>query len=77
MLRLLLLTLPLLAAGCVVHGHGPHAHVHGPVVSIEAGHIHDDACGHYYWGGRWYHARHAHGPGCGHHYRGGMWIHVD
>ncbi|HEX7898793.1 MAG TPA: hypothetical protein VF950_13600 [Planctomycetota bacterium] len=69
---LMLLALPLFAIGCVVHGHG-----HGPALSIEAGHVHSDHCGHYHYRGGWYHSRHSHGPGCGHHYRGGMWVHID
>ena len=78
MMRLLLLTLPLLAAGCVVHGHGRHGYVHGPSVSITAGHIHDDHCGHYYWRGNWHqHSSHVHGHDCGHIFRGGMWVYID
>jgi hypothetical protein len=60
------------AGGCVVAA-GPH----GEVAVIEAGHVHSEACGHYYYGGRWYyHAHHHHGPGCGHVYRGGVWVWV-
>lgn len=79
MMRLWIAVLVLgLAAGCVVHGHGRHAHVHGPPVAVEIGHVHDDHCGHYYWKGRWHgHAGHRHHHGCGHHFRSGVWIAVD
>jgi hypothetical protein len=78
MIKLLTIAaLPLFAIGCVVHGHGRHGHIHGPAVSIEAGHVHSDHCGHYHWQGRWHHARHVHGHGCGHHYRSGVWVHID
>lgn len=60
--------------GCIVHGHG---HLY-PRVSVEAGHVHSYSCGHYHYGGHWYHhAGHVHGDGCGHLYRGGMWISID
>lgn len=76
---LLFLALPFLAAGCVVHGHGRgRAHVHGPAIAIEAGHVHSEHCGHYHWNGGWYHrGGHVHGHGCGHHYKGGVWVHID
>lgn len=46
-----------------------------PEWTIVAGHQHDDNCGHYHDGGRWYaHGGHRHGPSCGHHFRGGIWI---
>ena len=58
--------------GCVVHGH-----THTEVV-IESGHIHGDACGHYYYHGGWYIvANHRHYDGCGHVYRSNMWIYDD
>jgi hypothetical protein len=67
-----------LTAGCVVHRHGGHSHVHGPPVAVTVGHAHDDHCGHYYRGGRWYHhGGHRHQHGCGHHFQGGLWISVD
>lgn len=67
------------AAGCIVHGPGPgHHRVYGPAVVIGAAHVHSDHCGHFHYGGHWYHSHgHRHGPGCGHHFRGGMWIVVD
>lgn len=68
----------LLASGCVAHGHGRHAHVRGPAVVIEAGHLHDDHCGHYHWRGSWHHSHgHRHHAHCGHHYRGGVWVRLD
>jgi hypothetical protein len=68
---LTILTLSLLASGCVVHSHGPrHRHV-----AVETDCHHDDHCGHYYWRGGWHHSHgHRHFHGCGHHFRSGMWI---
>ncbi len=61
-------------SGCVVRAHGS-GHGHGGVeVVIPALHVHDDHCGHYYHGDRWYHHHgHRHGHGCGHVYIGGRW----
>lgn len=75
MIKILLATLPFLAAGCVVHGRS--GHIHGPALSIEAGHVHSDHCGHYSYRGNWHHSKHVHGHGCGHHYRSGVWVHID
>jgi hypothetical protein len=70
-LTLFLMIVALAAVGgCYVE-----AHPVGEVAVIEAGHVHSDTCGHYYYGGRWYYAaHHQHGPGCGHVYRGGIWV---
>ena len=65
-------------AGCIVHGHGKRAHIHGPVVVIPVGHVHSHSCGHYYHQGGWYHSHgHVHVGGCGHLFRGGLWIVAD
>ena len=57
-------------AACVIHAHRP-----GPAIVIPAGHVHDARCGHYFRGGRWFHARHhVHGPGCGHVLVNGVWV---
>jgi hypothetical protein len=46
-------------------------------VAVE-GHVHGEACGHYYYHGGWYvMTGHRHGPSCGHVYMGGMWVHDD
>jgi hypothetical protein len=48
---------------------------YGVAVAVPVGHIHDDCCGHYNYGGSCYYwAGHVHGPGCGHVCRGGVWI---
>ena len=78
MMILAALALTAAATGCVVARHGRHHHVYGPAVTIGAGHIHSDHCGHFHHGGHWYHSHgHRHVAGCGHVYRGGMWIVVD
>ena len=62
-----LLVIGFLAAtlgGCIVHAH-PVGH---------GGHLHDDACGHYWYNGGWHVVeRHRHGPGCGHVFHDGYW----
>lgn len=63
-------------------GPRPAQHVHPkfghPEWSVVATHQHDDNCGHYHHGGRWYaQGEHRHGPSCGHHFRGGIWIVSD
>lgn len=59
------------AAGCVVHARAPHG---GVEVVLPMGHVHDDFCGHYHFGGRWYYYQdHRHGDGCGHVFIGGHW----
>jgi hypothetical protein len=64
--------------GCIVHGHGKRAHVHGPVVVVPVAHVHSHSCGHYYHNGGWHHhAGHVHAGGCGHAFRGGMWVFLD
>ena len=85
MKRGMLATLALIAVtaaaigGCVVHAHPGHVHaMYGPPVVIETAHVHTDACGHFYYGGRWYYSSgHRHVVGCGHVWRGGMWVVVD
>lgn len=63
--------------GCLVHRHRGHVHGHGHVdveVAVPVVHVHDEFCGHYYYGGVWYYsAGHRHGHGCGHVHRGGRW----
>lgn len=79
-----------LVGGCLVHGHHPHGSAPPPqktvvveqhpsppprVVVIEKGHVHNEHCGHYMHGDRWYHQeRHVHGRGCGHHWDGHAWV---
>jgi hypothetical protein len=59
------------AAGCVVHSRNPHS---GVETVVPLGHVHDDNCGHYHFGGRWYYCHdHRHGPGCGHINIEGSW----
>jgi len=59
------------AAGCIVQSRNPHS---GVEVVVPLGHVHDEFCGHYHFGGRWYYSHeHKHGPGCGHVYIEGSW----
>ncbi|MBI2933269.1 MAG: hypothetical protein HYY16_16615 [Planctomycetes bacterium] len=74
----------ILACGFLAGGMGactstPRSH---PPTSTEVvvspDHVHDAQCGHYYHGGRWYHAsKHLHGAGCGHRSLGGIWVPED
>jgi len=60
------------ASGCVVRAQGHQGAVE---VVVPEGHAHDDACGHYNFGARWYYlAGHRHGNGCGHVLVEGLWI---
>ena len=59
------------AAGCIVQQRQPHS---GVECVVPMGHVHDDDCGHYHFGGRWYYiGDHRHSPTCGHVYVEGTW----
>ena len=59
-------------AGCVVREQRmPHS---GVECVVPLGHVHDDQCGHYHFGGRWYYIQdHHHSPTCGHVFVEGSW----
>lgn len=58
-------------AACVVAPGGSHT---GIECVVPVGHVHDDLCGHYHFGGRWYYLHgHRHGNSCGHVVIEGAW----
>lgn len=64
------------STGCLVP-HRRHGHW-GVAVVIPHAHVHDHHCGHYRYGGNWFHIKgHVHAAGCGHSHVNNVWIAQD
>ena len=66
-------------SGCLMvrgrHGNKLLITPAGVIVIPPKGHHHNEGCGHYFHGGRWYQLDdHHHGHGCGHHSDRGRWV---